>query len=131
MHGILKNNPLKEVNIEMIRRIEDCESEIIENMRGGDGCVTKEVLLTPAELYDKGRLYAVLSLEPGASIGYHIHEGEMESYHIIGGIAEYYDGEETVTLRPSDTTLTPDGEGHSIKSIGDVPLVLIAQIIYK
>ena len=115
----------------MIRRIGDCETEIIENMRGGDGSVKKEVLLTPAEMYDKGRLYAVLSLEPGASIGYHKHEGEMESFHIIGGEAEYFDGKETVTLRASDTTLTPDGEGHSIRSVGDVPLVLIAQIIYK
>ena len=115
----------------MIRRIEDCESEVIVNMRGGQGSVTIERLLTPAEMYDKGRLYAILSMEPGSSIGYHVHEGEMESFHILGGEAEYCDGAKTVTLKPGDTALTSDGEGHSIKSIGDKPLILVAQILYK
>jgi len=115
----------------MIRRIEDCESEVKVNMRGGDGSVTIEHLLTNAEMYDKGRLYAVLTLEPGSSIGYHVHEGEMESFHILSGEAEFFDGAETVTLHPSDTSLTLDGEGHSIRNTRDAPLILIAQILYK
>jgi len=115
----------------MVKRIEDCESEVMVNMRGGDGSVTIERLLTPAEMYDKGRLYAVLSLEPGSSIGYHVHEGEMESFHIVGGEAEFYDGSDKFVLHPGDTTLTLDGEGHSIRSVGDEPLVFIAQILYK
>jgi len=102
-----------------------------ENMRGGEGVVVVESLLTPAELYEKGRLFAKITLEPGCSIGYHVHEGEMESFHIISGEAEFIDKEERVMLSPGDTTLTQSGSGHSIKSVGDAPLVLIALILHK
>jgi len=102
-----------------------------ENMRGGDGIVTVENLLTPEDLYEKGRLFAKITIDPGCSIGHHLHEGEMESFYIISGEAEYSDNGEIVTLSPGDTTLTPSGEGHSIKSIGTTPLELIALILYK
>jgi len=107
------------------------ETNITENMRGGNGSVKIENLLTPDDLYNKGRLFARITLDPGASIGYHVHEGEMESYHIISGEAEYDDnGKETIILRAGDTAYTPNGEGHSVKSIGDVPLVFIALIVF-
>jgi len=106
------------------------EAQIIENMRGGDGSVKVESFLSPDELYNKGRLYAKLTIEPGSSIGYHVHEGEMESYHIISGEAEYSDNGKISKLNVGDTTLTPSGEEHSIKNIGDTPLEVIALIIF-
>ena len=115
----------------MIKRKSSYPVQRNEKMRGGDGFAVVESLLTPAELYEKGRLYAKITLEPGSSIGYHTHEGEMESFHIISGEAEYLDGEETVILSPGDTTLTQSGNSHSIKSIGDAPLELIALILHK
>jgi len=115
----------------MIKRNGDYKADTVENMRGGDGSVTIEHLLSPAELYDKGRLYALLTLEPGSSIGYHVHEGEMESYYILSGAAEYSDGGAPITLLPGDITLTPSGEGHTVKCAGDVPLKFVAQILFK
>jgi len=115
----------------MIKRKSSYAVETIENMRGGDGAVTIEKLLTPDEMYQKGRLYAKITLLPGSSIGYHLHEGEMESFYVISGDAEYQDCDETVTLRQGDTALTLSGEGHSIKCIGDNPLEIIAQILFQ
>lgn len=115
----------------MIKRNGSYGPETVENMRGGEGSVTIERLLTPSELYEKGRLYAVLTMEPGASIGFHLHEGEMESYYILSGAAEYSDGTETYSLLPGDTTLTQCGEGHTVKSTGDVPLKILALILYN
>jgi mannose-6-phosphate isomerase-like protein (cupin superfamily) len=115
----------------MVKRNASYEVLRRERMRDGDGVVVIENLLTPAQLYDKGRLFAKLSLEPGSSIGYHVHEGEMESFYIIGGEAEYNDNGQTVTLLPGDTALTQSGEGHSIKSIGNTPLELLALILIK
>jgi len=115
----------------MVKKKGSYAPERVDNMRSGDGFVTVERLLTPEELYDKGRLYAILTLEPGSSIGFHLHEGEMESFYVVGGKAEYLDGDETVTLTPGDTTLTLSGDGHSVRSIGDTALVLVAQILYK
>ena len=115
----------------MIKRNADYEVQVNESMRGGDGAVKIEHLLTAEELNNKGRLYARVTLEPGCSIGFHVHENEMESYTIISGEAEYDDNGEIVTLLPGDTALTPSGDGHSIRSVGDVPLELIALILLK
>ena len=115
----------------MIKRKASYPTQRYEKMRDGEGFVTIERLLTPEELYEKGRLYAKIIIEPGCSIGYHVHEGEMESFYIISGEAETNDNGETVTLLPGDTTLTLSGEGHSIKSIGETPLEMLALILFK
>jgi len=114
----------------MIKNNSNYETQILENMRGGDGSVKIEHFLTKDELYNKGRLFARITLEPGASVGYHVHEGEMESYHIVKGVAEYDDNGKTVKLNVGDTTFTPNGEGHAIKNIGDTMLEFIALIVF-
>ena len=115
----------------MVKRRSSYEVKINEKMRGGEGSVKMEQLLTPDELNNKGRLYAKITIEPGSSIGHHVHEGEMESYHVISGEGQYDDNGETVTVYPGDTTYTPIGEGHSMKSVGDVPLEIIALILFE
>jgi len=102
-----------------------------ENMRGGEGIVKIEHLHTPEELYEKGRLYAKITLGPGCSIGYHVHENEMESFYIINGEAEISDNGELVLLTTGDTILTRSGEGHSVKNIGKDALEMMALILYK
>ena len=100
------------------------------NMRGGDGTVIIESLLTPDELYQKGRLFAKITLQPGCSIGTHLHEGEMESFYVAKGVAEFDDNGETVTIQAGDTTLTTSGQQHSVKNIGTEPVELIALILF-
>ena len=115
----------------MVKRKTDYNVVKNENMRGGEGVVVIEHLLTPDEIYEKGRLFAKLTLEPGCSIGHHVHEGEMESYYIVCGEGELDDNGELVTVYAGDTVLTRSDEGHSIKNIGKDTLVIIAQILYK
>lgn len=114
----------------MIKKNTDYEVQINENMRGGEGSVKIEHLLNADELNNKGRLFAKITLEPGCSIGFHVHENEMESYTIISGEAEYDDNGKTVILSAGDTTHTPAGEGHAIKNSGDKTLVFIALILF-
>jgi len=115
----------------MIKRNASYETKVMEDMRGGTGSVKIENMLTPEELNNKGRLFAKITLEPGASIGHHVHEGEMEAYYIVSGEAEYDDNGTTVKLSAGDTTYTPNGEGHAVKSVGDVPLEFIALIVFE
>ena len=115
----------------MIKRNADYTVQQTENMRGGDGTIVIQHLLTPDELYEKGRLYARLVIEPGCSIGYHVHEGEMESYYILSGEAEVSDNGELVTVNAGESVYTRSGEGHSIKNAGTVTLELIALILFK
>ncbi len=112
--------------------------------------VTKEINRTPIEEIDpeKGnghleldkllfapncpknlRTFAKATLEPGAMVGYHEHFGESESYYILSGVGEYSGDGVIYKVEPGDVTFTPNGHGHSIKNIGDTPLVFIALII--
>ena len=102
-----------------------------ENMRGGEGEVRIEALLSPEELYEKGRLYSRVVLKPGCSIGYHIHENEMESYTIISGTGDYNDDGDEIKVCAGDVTLTQSGQSHGIKNNGGEDLVLIALILFK
>jgi len=115
----------------MVKRKTDYTVQKNENMRGGEGVIVIEHLLTPDELYEKGRLYAKITIEPGCSIGSHVHENEMESFYIVSGEAELSDNGETVRLSAGDCALTRSGEEHSVKNAGDEPLVMIALILFK
>jgi len=65
----------------MIKRSSDYLGDLKENMRGGEGVIKIEHLLTQSEMYDNGRLFAKITVEPGDSIGFHVHEGKMETYY--------------------------------------------------
>lgn len=116
----------------MIRKNTERNVEFKENHLGGNGSLSIRHLLNgPGELQDKGRVFAHTTLQPGASIGYHIHDGESETYYIYSGSAEFNDNGKTVALQAGDVAFTGSGEGHGIKNIGDGPLELIALILYR
>ena len=100
------------------------------HMRGGEGTVVVETLLTPDEMYQKGRLFARITLQPGCSIGTHLHDGEMESFYVARGTAELDDNGVLVPISAGDTTLTPSGQRHSVRNTGDEPVELIALILF-
>lgn len=115
----------------MIRRNEERIIDRRENHMGGKGNLTiRHILNTNEELYDKGRTFCHTVLEPGASIGYHQHNGEFETYYILSGTAKLCDNGEDVILHAGDVAYTPDGSYHGIENIGDEPLELIALIVF-
>lgn len=115
----------------MIRRNDE---KIIEHkkMFGGAGEAEMHKLLnTPEEMYGKGRVFNHLVLNPGCEIGWHIHHGDGETYYILKGRGLYSDNGTEVEIGPGDVTFVDDGEGHSLKTVGDEPLEAIALILYK
>ena len=115
----------------MIRRHKEQTATVNENMRGGNGSVRIEALLTAEELYNKGRIFSRVIVKPGCSIGYHMHENEMESYVIISGSGVYDDNGNEITVNAGDVTLTTSGQGHGIVNNGDADLIMIALILHK
>ena len=115
----------------MVRRASDVEVVVIENMRGGEGDVVISHLAQQSEIYDKGRLFARVVVKPGCSIGYHVHENEMEAYHILSGVGTYDDNGKTVELHPGDTSITLAGQGHGMVNNGNEDIVMIALIIFQ
>ena len=116
----------------MIRRENECKVEYREHMRDGDGTVQlTNFIASPEELCDKGRLFAKITLKPGCSIGYHVHEKDSELFYILKGTAEYSDNGEIKTVSAGDVTICPPGEGHSIANKTDETVEFVAVIVYK
>lgn len=114
----------------MIKKFEDFNTELRENMRGGDGTVIVTSFVTPEELMNKGRLFGRIVLRPGCGIGFHVHEKDSELFYIVKGTATYDDNGTKVTVTAGDLTLTPAGSGHAIKNETDEDVELIALIVY-
>ncbi len=63
-----------------------------------------------------------LTLEPGATIGDHLHQGDDEVYFIITGTGvASVDGEERL-LEAGTAILTRSGSRHSLRNTGTEPL---------
>ena len=114
----------------MIKRAGEYQVDHNENMRDGEGVVRLSHLLSKEEFLGKGRLFSELRIEPGASIGYHLHENEQETFFILSGEALYNDNGTEVVLKAGDVALCKDGEHHGIKSIGNETLVFLGLITY-
>lgn len=116
----------------MIRRNTEKKVEFKENLFQGQGGVTVRNLLNgPEEMYGKGRVFTHSTLQPGCSIGFHIHENESETYYIYSGKGEFNDNGALKEVYTGDVTFTSAGEGHGLKNIGAEPLEFIALILYK
>jgi mannose-6-phosphate isomerase-like protein (cupin superfamily) len=113
----------------MIKRNGEFEVILKKNMRDGEGEVRIEKLWNEeTELKANNRLFAKLILPPGTSIGFHRHENEEEVFVVLKGQAEMDDNGKKEILNPGDTILTADGAGHSVKSVGDTDLEMMAVI---
>ena len=113
-----------------IKRDGEYNVELREAMRGGNGTVKITSLVSNDALYNKGRLFGKITLEPGCSIGYHVHETDCEMFHILSGSATYNDNGVETVVHAGDTTVTPAGSGHSIANNTNAPCEIIALIVY-
>lgn len=111
----------------MITRKAQQTTDIRENMRGGEKQV--EIRNLSAELPEKARLFGKLRLIPGASIGYHVHEGETELFYFLTGKGRVRDGEEWFDVEAGDVLSTGNGNGHAVENTGDTDLEMIAVIV--
>lgn len=115
----------------MIRRNDERTIDI-KQMFGGEGQARMaRILENPEEMYGKGRVFSHVCLEKGCEVGWHIHNGDGETYYILRGEGEYSDNGNVVTVRAGDVTFVDDGEGHSLKNNNDEPLEAIALVLFK
>ena len=114
----------------MIRKAAEFKTEYRENMRGGNGTVELTNFVTPAQLNEKGRLFGNITLKPGCSIGYHVHETDSELFYLIKGQALYNDNGTEYILNAGDVMICPAGTGHAIANNGQEDVELCAVIVY-
>ena len=114
----------------MIRKAEECKVEYREKMREGNGTVQITNFCDAAELNDKGRLFGKITLNPGCSIGYHVHENDTELFYLMKGEALYNDNGTECILHAGDVMVCPAGTGHAVANNGQEDVELCAVIVY-
>ena len=114
----------------MIRKKQELNVVKMPELKGGNGTAEFCHILSAEELGKAGRLFARTVLHPGASVGYHIHEGEYEVYYILQGTAKLTQDGEVYELQPGDMSVCPDGSAHGIENCGDQDLHFIAAVFY-
>jgi mannose-6-phosphate isomerase-like protein (cupin superfamily) len=114
----------------MIKRASELNTDVFPNRFGGQGEFKVTKILEMDQLQGKGRLFARNILEPGHSLGWHQHTGDIEAYYIVRGEGTVNDNGTKVVVRPGDVVYTADGEHHSIDNTGSTTLEFIALILY-
>ena len=112
----------------MVLRRSEMEREGRPQMRGGRGECTL-TLVGGRSLQQHLRVLAEIVIPPGASIGRHDHTHETEYYLILEGKGLVDDNGTLVEVHPGDTVITTGGATHSIETIGETPLRMIAVIV--
>jgi mannose-6-phosphate isomerase-like protein (cupin superfamily) len=103
--------------------------ETRETMRGGAGRVHLAQVFAAETLPKNVRLSAVIALESGCSIGWHVHEKETEIFYFVSGSGVANDNGSTVAVSAGDCIVTPDGCGHAVENNGSEPLKFFAVIV--
>lgn len=95
---------------------------------GGQGSYDQRNLFTPDQCA-KTRLFSVLTMPVGASIGEHSHTGEGEAYIVLKGQAVVTEDGQEYVLNPGDAEYCTDGHTHSVRNAGPEELELLAVIL--
>lgn len=115
----------------MIRKAAQLRHNDEVNLKGGNGVVEIVNFLEATESCGVGRLFAVSIIPPGASIGYHQHQGDFEIYYMLKGQAHVVDNGVEGILEPGDCMVCYDGDSHSIENRGEEAVEYIALILYN
>ena len=115
----------------MIKRAEELQREVRKEMLGGQGEVTLVHLLQGEEFQGKGRLFSRNIIEPGCSVGFHQHNGDVEAYYVLKGQGVFDDNGAKSTVQAGDLLFTKDGEALSLINEGPETLEVIALVLYS
>jgi mannose-6-phosphate isomerase-like protein (cupin superfamily) len=113
----------------LIKRQSAMRREFMEKSRGGNGVTIFDHVLEKNEMRANCRMFTKITLEPGASIGYHQHTQEEDIYYIINGIATVNDNGETRTVYPGEVVYAGNGGSHAIANDGQAPLEFMSVIM--
>ena len=113
----------------MIFRAEEKKVDLKENLRGGSGTIQLAGWMEAGQFPAHYRMFSVITLEPGCSIGSHSHEGESEIFYILSGEGTLNDNGKERKVCPGDVCVCYDGETHGIANFGTERFEMLAAIV--
>lgn len=115
----------------MIRRLNERPVVVNEHFKGGEGRFVLTQITLPEELGKAGRLFGSGRLEPGHSVGWHMHETDMEICYFLEGKGTVIDDDgKEYAVCPGDVQICYPGQQHAVLNSGDQPLVYIVLVCY-
>jgi quercetin dioxygenase-like cupin family protein len=110
---------------EMIRRKTESRVEAREAMRGGAGRAALREVLHPGEMAGV-EFVSVVTLDPGASVGEHRHDGSEELYVVLEGSGTGVLDGAPFAVGPGDSFLVKDGHSHGLSNGDAHPMSFLA-----
>ena len=104
-------------------------NEIKSNLRGGVGDLNFCHLFSGEELGGRADLFAIVTLQPGQSVGEHPHTANGEAYVVLTGSATVTEDGEARVLNPGDAEFCADGHTHSMYNHTGEPATFLALIM--
>ena len=114
----------------MVTLFENCPTRD-ECLRGGNGLIHIRDLATKDEMYQHCRMFSLLTVDPGCSIGTHCHEHETEFFYIVRGEAVFHDNDQERIVHPGDVCATGYGQSHSVENRSGEPVEMVALIVLE
>lgn len=108
---------------------EEQKVEFKERMREGNGTVQIRTFLPKEEACETGRMFGVITLKPGCSIGYHEHQGEFEVFYVVKGTVKITEDGKEYVLHAGDSSQCKSGSSHSAENIGNDDAEIVAVIL--
>lgn len=113
----------------MIKRSDEMTFTVRHEMLGGSGDVVVTDIFNRGEYSGHTRLVATIRLEPGCSIGKHLHKDEEEIFFVIDGELTYNDNGKTEILSKGDACICKSGQEHAVMNNSNKTVLLHAVIL--
>ncbi len=115
----------------MFRRHDEMQMNILDRCHGGEGklqcfSVMQAVDSTQGILFMHDDI-----IEPGASIGEHLHESEEEIYFVVEGHGTMILDGKQMPMGPGDVSLVVPGHTHGLINSDESPMRLIVVCVRK
>jgi mannose-6-phosphate isomerase-like protein (cupin superfamily) len=112
----------------MLIHIDQIPAETLQNVRGGEGPVLAQKILSP-EAGSAIKGIGITRLPPGSSVGWHEHHGEEDFYFCLSGEGIVLDHDQEKPFTPGTFQITRSGQAQAIRNTGSVDLVFLGGLV--
>ena len=110
----------------MIHFLKDLPVGIEKEPAGGKGEMTFRTLFAPEDLEGRTGMFAAVTLEPGNTVGEHLHDTDSEVFYVLAGRAIMIEDGQRTEVSAGDIEYCPKGHSHGIENPYDEPMTFLA-----
>lgn len=113
----------------MFQMKDEMQTAVKHNIQGGVGSPSFRYFFSAEQLGGRAETLAVITLQPGESVGTHAHVANAEAYIIVEGAATVTEDGQARVLQVGDAEFCADGHTHSIVNHTDSVTRFLAVIL--